>query len=80
MTPAASAGAGSSVVSVSNVIGSLSAGVYHYRIVATNAAGASYGVDATVQTLPEPAAALLLGCALWGFVKRQAMSSQAKPV
>ncbi len=77
VTPAADLAAGISTLPVSNVINSLSAGaVYHYRIVATNIAGASVGGDATVQTLPEPAAVFLglVALARWGFGKRQARS------
>jgi len=77
-TTAANIAAGTSTLPVSNVIDSLIAGaLYHYRIVATNAAGASYGVDATVQTVPEPLAAFLgmVALALWGCGTRQGRSS-----
>jgi len=77
-TTAAHIAAGTSTLPVSNVIGSLSEdAVYHYRIVATNAAGASYGVDATVQTVPEPLAAFLgmVALALGGCGTRQGRSS-----
>ena len=48
-------GAGSSPVAVSASLSGLSANTtYHYRIVATNAAGTSYGLDATLATPPNP--------------------------
>jgi hypothetical protein len=77
-TTAANLAAGTSTLPVSNVLSGLSAGaLYHYRIVATNSAGASRGADATVQTLPEPAAALLaiVALACRGCGMRQGRSS-----
>ena len=51
-TTARPAGAGSTSVAVSAVLGGLRAGTtYHYRIVAANAQGTTYGGDATFRTL-----------------------------
>lgn len=48
-------GSGNSPVGVSASIGGLSANsTYHFRIVATNAGGTSYGSDASLATLPNP--------------------------
>lgn len=56
-TPDADAGAGSSAVSVSAGLTGLTADTtYHYRIVATNAAGGSQGADRTLRTAAGPRA------------------------
>ena len=48
-------GAGTSAVAVSAPVSSLSPGsTYHFRVVATNAGGTSYGQDVSFETLPEP--------------------------
>ena len=48
-------GAGESPVAVSGAIAGLSASTtYHFRIVATNAGGTSYGLDKTFATSPNP--------------------------
>jgi len=48
-------GAGGSPVGVSAAIGSLSADTsYHFRVVATNGGGTSYGADVSFTTLPDP--------------------------
>jgi Subtilase family len=50
-TAEASAGAGTGNVEVSKTIGGLAAGTeYHFRIVATNAEGTSYGADEAIKT------------------------------
>jgi uncharacterized delta-60 repeat protein len=52
-TPTASAGAGSTPVAVSATLRPLSpATTYHYRLVASNADGTSYGADGTFTTAP----------------------------
>lgn len=54
-TAAASAGSGASAVSISTNLTGLKAGTtYHYRVVATNAAGTSRGTDAVFTTLVPP--------------------------
>ncbi len=60
-TPDASAGAGVSNVSVSDTVKDLPEGIYHYRLVASNSSGTTYGKDRlaitpgfSTQTLPEP--------------------------
>jgi len=56
-TPAKSAGAGASSVSVpSSVTGLKAATTYHYRLVATNASGTSFGGDQTLSTSFPPSA------------------------
>jgi len=51
-TPAKSAGSGTSPTGVSAAIGNLAAGTtYHYRLVATNSGGTSYGSDVTFTTV-----------------------------
>ncbi len=53
-TPSTDAGSGTSDVSVSANLTGLSAGTtYHFRIVATNSVGTSYGSDATFTTASE---------------------------
>jgi hypothetical protein len=53
----ASAGSGSTAVSVSTALSSLTAGTtYHFRLVATNAAGATLGSDLMFTTLTPPVA------------------------
>ncbi|HTQ68510.1 MAG TPA: kelch repeat-containing protein [Solirubrobacteraceae bacterium] len=53
MTCSPGPGAGTSPVAVSGPVSALSANTeYHYRIVATNSGGTSYGADRTVSTLP----------------------------
>ena len=47
------AGSGTSLVYGSATLGGLPSGVYHYRMVATNSAGTSYGADQTF-IVPEP--------------------------
>ena len=48
-------GGGEDAVGVAASIGGLAAKTsYHYRVVATNAVGTSYGGEATFKTLPEP--------------------------
>ena len=48
-------GPGESAVAVSAPVGGLATNsTYHFRIVATNAGGTSYGSDQTVRTLPNP--------------------------
>jgi Subtilase family len=48
-------GAGTSAAAVSAAISSLEpATPYHFRVVATNAGGTSYGQDVSFETLPEP--------------------------
>ena len=55
-------GGGRSPVPVSAEAAGLSPrSVYHYRIVATNGAGTTYGPDETLTTLPNPPAARTLG-------------------
>ena len=57
-TSSASAGSGSAAVDVSADLAGLKAGTtYHYRVVATNAAGTSHGTDAVFTTLVPPDAA-----------------------
>lgn len=60
--PAASAGAGSAGVPVSLALGGLASGtVYHFRVIASNAAGVATGADETFTTAgsaPPPAAAV----------------------
>jgi sugar lactone lactonase YvrE len=51
-TPEASAGSGTSNVKVSRAITGLSAGIYHFRIVASNSVGTSYGEDVMFGTRP----------------------------
>jgi uncharacterized delta-60 repeat protein len=52
-TPAAAVGSGTSPVGVSARLKGLRAGTtYHYRLVATNAAGTSYGGDRTFKSAP----------------------------
>ena len=54
-SPATDAGDGSGDLSVVALLTGLEPGqTYHYRLVATNADGTSYGQDATVQTTAEP--------------------------
>jgi Ca2+-binding RTX toxin-like protein len=54
-TPTLSAGAGGSPVGVATRIEGLAAGVtYHYRVVASNEAGAARGADAALRTDPAP--------------------------
>lgn len=54
-TSAADAGAGDDTTAVSAAIGGLSPGqTYHYRVVASNASGTSYGQDATFATANPP--------------------------
>jgi len=49
------AGAGESPVAVSaSLLGLSTNTVYHFRIIATNAGGTSFGSDETLQTLPSP--------------------------
>jgi hypothetical protein len=51
------AGSGSNPVSITYALAGLSPGeTYHYRLVATNVDGSSYGQDATVQTSAAPSA------------------------
>ena len=51
-TTATSAGSGSSVINVSGGISGLMSGTtYHYRLVATNSAGTTYGTDLSLTTL-----------------------------
>jgi streptogramin lyase len=50
-----SVGAAATPLEISATLGDLAAGtVYHYRLVASNASGTSYGPDATFATLPTP--------------------------
>jgi streptogramin lyase len=54
-TPEASAGAGATATGAASTIGSLSsATTYHYRVVATNATGTTYGSDETFTTVAPP--------------------------
>jgi len=54
-TSPASAGSGSTAVAVSKAITGLEEGItYHYRVVATNAAGTVYGSDQTLKTTNPP--------------------------
>ena len=56
-TPARSAGAGTTAVSVSvSLSGLLPGQAYHYRLVAKNAVGTSFGQDATFETTAPPQA------------------------
>lgn len=56
-TPPTDAGAGSDVVPVTVMLADLLPGdTYHYRLVATNSDGTSYGQDATFQTSAAPSA------------------------
>src|SRR5690348_16911008 len=56
-TGSASAGSGSSVVSVSASLSGLTPGTtYHYRVTATNGAGTDHGADAVFTTLVPPVA------------------------
>jgi hypothetical protein len=55
-TPTADAGSGAATVSVSAAIGPLTPGItYHYRLVATNPDGTTYGHDVTFKTVSAPA-------------------------
>jgi phosphodiesterase/alkaline phosphatase D-like protein len=57
-TSSKSAGSGSASVDVSSDLSDLTSGTtYHYRVVASNGAGASHGGDAVFTTLVPPAAA-----------------------
>ncbi len=47
MTPVASLGAGTKATHVTATVNGLPVGVYHFRLVATNAAGTTYGGDLT---------------------------------
>ena len=49
--PEADVGAGAATVKVSNVV-TLKAGLYHFRLVASNATGTSYGADQSFTILP----------------------------
>jgi hypothetical protein len=61
-TPLASAGAGSRAVKVAAAIGALApATTYHYRVLATNAKGATAGGDRTFKTKPQPLGVSLAG-------------------
>ncbi len=63
-TSAASAGAGSANVGVSQPLNGLAASTtYHYRVVATNASGTVAGHDATFATTATPAPAVSTGSA-----------------
>jgi hypothetical protein len=54
-TPSGSAGSGTTAVDVSAALGPLATGTtYHYRVVASNAAGASYGHDVSFKTAAVP--------------------------
>ena len=56
-TPLASAGSGASQVEVAQTVTSLNPGtVYHYRVLATNATGTTYGADHTLRTQMPPSA------------------------
>jgi hypothetical protein len=57
-TTALSAGSGTKTVNESSSLSGLSAGTtYHYRIVASNASGTSFGADQSLQTVSPPAVA-----------------------
>ncbi len=59
-TSTASAGSGASLAPVAASIGSLEEGsTYHYRVVATNASGTTYGADQTFATAEAPGAQTL---------------------
>jgi hypothetical protein len=56
-TPPTDAGAGSNAIPITVVLAGLLPGdTYHYRLVATNVDGASYGLDGTFQTSAAPKA------------------------
>ena len=60
-TPEASAGSGPDSVAVSAAVGVLAPNVrYHYRVVASSAAGAVAGRDRSFRTLPNPQAIVLV--------------------
>ncbi|ADB49856.1 fibronectin type III domain-containing protein [Conexibacter woesei] len=64
-TPDTSAGAGSSAINASaNLTGLRPGTTYHYRLVASNVMGTSYGADQTFKTLAEPHVAFV--DAEWG--------------
>jgi Fibronectin type III domain len=67
-TASASAGSGTSAITVTTKVSGLTAGTtYHYRIVASNADGTSAGGDRTFTTAPPPASApLILATAPFG--------------
>ncbi|HXR31268.1 MAG TPA: trypsin-like serine protease, partial [Solirubrobacterales bacterium] len=80
--PDASVGSGSSTVSVSQALSGLEDGLYHYRIVAYNSDGTSYGGDQTflIDNRPivtvDPATNVAIGSAtLNGKVNPQAFAS-----
>lgn len=63
-TSAASAGAGSADVAVTQPLSGLAASTtYHYRLVATSVGGTTYGHDATFATAATPAPAVTTGAA-----------------
>jgi hypothetical protein len=78
-TTISSAGSAASAANTSTTISGLSAGTtYHYRVLATNAVGTTYGADQTFTTLTASLSALQLSASTFAPAKSGPTSALAK--